>query len=93
VKDKRTCAYCGGNHNDGTCKCTYRHKRKRIDGLNGGFYVECSNISAQTTLAEMLESIRQTLSISIKNPDKVLGTWRWSFDKAEPLEKKTKRQK
>lgn len=42
-----------------------------------GFSVESSNITAETTLQEMLESIQKTLKASLKT--KSYGTWKWSF--------------
>ena len=88
MSKKRTCAYCGGSKQARTCACKYRFKRKRIDGLNGGIAVECSNLSAQTTLAEMIKSIKETLPVSSKHPETAIGVWRWSFDMAEPIPEK-----
>jgi hypothetical protein len=82
-KSKRTCAYCGEDRWNRPCRCKYRFKRKRLDGLNHGFSVECCNLSAQTNLAEMLESIKDSLPVSIENPEKAIGVWRWSFDCAK----------
>ena len=83
----RACAYCGKTRADG-CRCKYRSKRKRLDGLNGGISVTCENTSAETTLAEFINSVNEALPVSSKTPEKALGTWRWSFDLAEPLDKK-----
>lgn len=91
MSEKRTCAYCGGSKLERSCQCKFRLNRKRIDGLNGGFSVECSNISAQTTLAEMLKSINETLSVTMKEPEKAIGVWRWAFARAKPTLEKKKR--
>lgn len=85
----RSCAYCGVGC-DKRCKCKYRPRRNRIDGQNGGFCLEGSNISAETTLAEMLDSIRLALPVSVREPEKAVGVWRWSFDLARPAEPKRK---
>ncbi len=82
----RSCAYCGKSRADG-CRCKYRAKRKRLDGMNGGISVTCENTSAQATLAEFIESIKNALPVSSKSPEKAIGTFRWSFDLAEPLTK------
>jgi hypothetical protein len=82
----RGCAYCGKTRADG-CKCKYRAKRKRLDGMNGGITVSCENTSAETTLAELMESIKKALPVSSQAPETAIGTWRWSFDLAEPVSK------
>jgi hypothetical protein len=84
----RTCAYCGldrrAPHVLGQpyCDCRYRPKRKRIDGKKHGCVVSCENVSAQTTLAEFIESVTECFPISSKNPEKKIGTWKWSFSEA-----------
>jgi hypothetical protein len=85
----RDCAYCGKTRADG-CRCQYRAKRKRIDGLNYGISVTCESTRADTTLADLMDSIKQALPVSSKEPEKAIGTWRWSFDLAEPAEEKEK---
>lgn len=80
----RTCAYCGKSRADG-CRCKYRAKRKRLDGLNGGISVTCENTSAEATLAEFIDSIKSCFPVSSKEPEKAIGTFRWSFDLAEPI--------
>jgi hypothetical protein len=37
-----------------------------------------------------MDSIKQALPVSSKEPEKAIGTWRWSFDLAEPAEEKEK---
>lgn len=90
---KRRCAYCGIEKSfpekyEERCKCAYRYGRRQ-KGFRGGYAVQCSNISAETTLDEMMESIRQTLSVSLKKKKEVFGVWKWSFSgRGKPEAKK-----
>ena len=79
---QRTCAYCGKTRSDG-CRCKYKPKGKRVDGKNHGWYIEVSNISQQTNLDEMIESIKTALPASSKDPKKAVGCWKWSFSLVE----------
>ena len=85
-EEMRTCAYCGKPKSD-RCGCRFRTRRKRFDGLNGGISVTCEGTSAESTLAEFINSIKEALPVSSADPEKVIGTFRWSFDLAEPITK------
>lgn len=65
MKKDRFCGYCGKS----SCKCKYRAGRA---GLNS---ITMSNISAQTTKREMLDSITKYFST---DPD-AKGFWTVSF--------------
>ncbi len=78
---KRKCAYCGKSRDEG-CRCIFSHHRRRLDRKDKT-RIEVSNISIETNLDEFIESIRENLPISIKDPKKAVGVWRWTFVSCE----------
>lgn len=74
----RLCAYCLQTRAEG-CRCKFVERRHRKDGRKESCSMTCENTSQETTLAEMLASIKETLPISSKHPAKARGVWKWSF--------------
>jgi hypothetical protein len=50
--------------------------------MNYGIVVTCESTCAETTLAEMMDSIKTALPDSSQHPELAVGIWRWTFSLA-----------
>jgi hypothetical protein len=69
----RTCAYCGAEK----CEHSYHYARKFL-GYKKGFSIKSENVSAQTTIGELKESLNEWVS---RMSDDTPATWMFSITK------------
>jgi len=50
--------------------------------MNYGIVVTGESTCAETTLAEMINSIKQAFPVSGETPELAFGVWRWTFSLA-----------